>query len=94
MSTSASARITEQDIQTYQVDGAVCIRGLLSPEWIAHMRDAVERTLVAPKGNTNARDIAAEAGKARRFHNESSLWRNNEGYLPFIQESPLAKAAA
>lgn len=87
-------KITQEQIDTFRREGAVCIRNLLDQEWIAHMRAAVECALERAAESPNARNIAAEAGKAGRFHNESSLWQNHDGFLRFISESPLAEAAA
>ena len=86
--------ISDTDIQTFQADGVVCLRGLLDADWLAHLRDAIEQALATAPGTTNARNLAAETGKAGRFHNESSLWRNHDGFLRFIQESPIADAVA
>jgi len=85
--------LTDAEIQTYRQDGVVCVRGLLDARWIDHLRAAIERALNSAN-SPNARNIAAEAGKAGRFHNEQSLWRNHDGFMRFIQDSPIAEVAA
>lgn len=85
--------VSASDIRTFREDGVVCLRGLLDARWIADLRDAIENALRCTT-SPNARDIAAEAGKSGRFHNEQSLWRNHDGFMRFIRESPIAAAAA
>ncbi|MFM0234087.1 phytanoyl-CoA dioxygenase family protein [Paraburkholderia sediminicola] len=86
--------LTHADIQTFRRDGVVCLRGLLDAEWIEHLRGAIEVALEKAADNPNARDIAAEAGKVGRFHNEQSLWKTHQGFLRFIEESPISEVAA
>lgn len=92
--TRIADKVTPEHIETYRRDGAVCIRQLIEPEWVEHLGDAVQWALDGAANNANARDIAAEAGKAGRFHNESSLWRNQAGFMEFITQTPLAEVAA
>lgn len=40
---NASARtLTPAEIETYRRDGVVCLRGALSPEWVAQVKEAVD----------------------------------------------------
>lgn len=93
MNQHSAKALTDIDIRTYREDGAVCVRGLLDADWIEHLRTAVESALNHPS-SPNARNIAAEAGKAGRFHNEQSLWRNHGGFMRFIEGSPISELAA
>lgn len=94
MNQHPQSALTEADIETYRKDGVVCLRGLLDAEWIEHLRRGVEVALEHADRSPNARNIAAEAGKAGRFHNEQSLWRTHDGFMQFIQDSPIAEVAA
>lgn len=88
------SRVSDEHRAIFERDGAVCVRGLISPDWIGWLRDHVQHVLDHANGNPGARNIAAEAGKTGRFHNESSLWRNWPGFADFIRQSPIAPAAA
>lgn len=94
MNAHPADQITPEHVDTYRRQGAVCVRDLLKAEWIAHMRDAVERAMDRAAESVNARNIAAETGKPGRFHNESELWKHHDGFMDFIARSPLAQAAA
>ncbi|MBB1628338.1 phytanoyl-CoA dioxygenase family protein [Achromobacter sp. UMC71] len=85
--------ISQDEINTFNTDGVVCLRQVLDPKWIEHLRVAVQVALDHAADSKNARDIAAEAGKKGRFHNEQSLWRYREGFKDFLLESPLADIA-
>ncbi|MBM3505932.1 MAG: phytanoyl-CoA dioxygenase family protein [Alphaproteobacteria bacterium] len=41
--------VTKEEIATYDRDGAVCLRSILSQDWIERMRNACERVLAAPQ---------------------------------------------
>jgi hypothetical protein len=68
------APITDEQIDTFRCDGATCLRGLFSAEWIELMREAVEDDLANPgplaceyatkQGQRFLGDIGAWAGKA------------------------------
>lgn len=92
MKQSAATPVTADHVETLRQDGVVCIRQLIDPAWIAHLRDCVE-VAVARRG-PRSRDIAAEAGKAGRFHNEDFLWRNYPAFFDFIRDSGIVEAAA
>ena len=39
---------TQAEIDAYNNDGAVCLRGVISPEWIERLRDGVAADMAAP----------------------------------------------
>ena len=40
--------VSEADIEAYERDGVVCLRGVFSPDWIVLMQDAVEQGMAGP----------------------------------------------
>ncbi|MFQ5983878.1 MAG: hypothetical protein ACE5KS_10970 [Woeseiaceae bacterium] len=40
--------LTDKEIEAYERDGVVCLRGMLSDEWIEAMRAAVDATVQSP----------------------------------------------
>lgn len=74
--------IPPEDIAAYHRDGAVCLRGVFSPEWVERTRDAVERLLVANrKGASQELDLITGA------------YEKDEGIREFIHHSPAADIA-
>ncbi|MCI0148851.1 phytanoyl-CoA dioxygenase family protein [Paraburkholderia sediminicola] len=86
--------VSSSEVATFRQDGVVCLRGWLDEKWIRLLRSCVDIALERSVDNPNARNIAAESGKAGRFHNEQSLWKTYDGFYRFIQESSISRAAA
>lgn len=92
MTTSPLLRdITQQEIDTYNEDGIVLLKGIFSPKWIEKLRMAADQSLEKPS------DMAIELSKSRgeggRFFHETFVWRHNEICKDFIFNSPAASAA-
>jgi ectoine hydroxylase-related dioxygenase (phytanoyl-CoA dioxygenase family) len=81
--------VEDHHVETFQRDGVVCVRGLISPDWIAVLREAVEEVMV-DKG-PDARDVA-EPGKGR-FFTDIYMHRRNEKFRQMIFESGVGRAA-
>lgn len=41
-------KLTEEQIEAYHRDGAICVRGLYSPEWVAKLTDALDEICDSP----------------------------------------------
>jgi hypothetical protein len=46
--TQVSARIAEAEVDAFQADGAVCLRGVVDPSWIELLKTGTEKVLAAP----------------------------------------------
>jgi ectoine hydroxylase-related dioxygenase (phytanoyl-CoA dioxygenase family) len=79
-----------EHIEAYQRDGAVCIRGLLSPELIDILRMGIEENLATPSPRAK---IASEPDDPGWFIEDFCNWQENHFYQRFIFESPLTKIA-
>lgn len=86
---SAVAGVTEDHVDTFDRDGVVCIRGLISPEWLDHLRVAVEEVMTNP--GPHVRDMAQGDG---RFFTDIFMWQHNEKIRTFLADSPVGAAAA
>jgi ectoine hydroxylase-related dioxygenase (phytanoyl-CoA dioxygenase family) len=53
-------RVSDDEIEAFWRDGAVCLRGVISPEWIERMRAAVERALVDEVTTTDLSALGAD----------------------------------
>jgi ectoine hydroxylase-related dioxygenase (phytanoyl-CoA dioxygenase family) len=82
--------IAESDIDDFQRDGAICIRGLFQPDEIALLRAGVDANLanLSPRAK-----VASAASDPGRFIEDFCNWRDNELYRRFIFDSALAATA-
>lgn len=74
---NATIEITEQDVQRYEQDGAVCLRGLFDASWVERMRAAVENYLDGQS----------------KFAVDWVLWPTDPEMRAFAFESPAAHIA-
>lgn len=81
-------KIAEELIKTYRDDGVVCLRGVISQEWLDLLAEAFEEAEATPNQNSER----VESGG--RFFNSVNVWRSNEKARRFVFESPLASLAA
>jgi len=82
--------VTDEEIEAFQRDGAVCLRGVIGMDWIERLREGVEHTLAnpSPRGRLWNRD---EQGRESRY--DSQVWRTRPEYAEFVFDSPLAEIA-
>ena len=82
--------LTPELIANYSTDGAVCVRGAISPEWIDRLREGLAENLDAPspRGRIWNRD---EQGRVTFYDSQS--WKSVAAYRAFVFESPMAELA-
>ena len=78
-------------IDSFQRDGAALLRGLLSAEEIALLRQGIDHNLAHPSPRAL---IASHADDPGRFVEDFCNWRDNAHYHRFIFDSTLAQSAA
>jgi ectoine hydroxylase-related dioxygenase (phytanoyl-CoA dioxygenase family) len=83
--------IDESSLQTYQHDGALCLRGVVAPEWIARLREGVDENLRSP--GPFAKHYTPD-GNPGMFFGDYCNWQRIAPYRNFFHESPLKHAAA
>lgn len=81
--------ITDAQVETFWHDGVTCLRGLFGPDWIEHMRAAVEDDLAYP--GPLAREYAKDGG---RFLGDIGAWSVKPMLRKYVEESPAAEIAA
>lgn len=86
-----TAVVTDQEIQTFQDDGVVCLRGVIGPDWIEQLKVGVDHTLANPSPRSRLWNRDAQ-GRESRY--DSQVWRTQPIYEAFVLESPLAEIAA
>lgn len=87
---STQTFVTKADVDAFDRDGAVCLRGVIDETWITRLLEGVEHTLhhPSPRGRLWDRD---DQGRESRY--DSQVWRTRPEYGDFVLESPLAEIA-
>ncbi len=82
--------LTEKDIEDYQRDGVVVIRGLFK-EWVEVLRAGIERNMTepGPYASENKKD-----GESGRFFDDYCNWPRIPEFEQVIRESAAAEVAA
>jgi len=87
----APACLTPEAIAAFARDGAICLRGLLTPEEVACLRAGVDANLTQPSPRAKIASLADDPG---RFIEDFCCWQDNPHYQRTIFETPLAQTAA
>lgn len=77
-------------IETYQRDGAVCIRGLLTPEQVDTLSQGIEYNL---KNLSPLAKVASKPDDPGYFVEDFCTWQENPFYKQFIFDSEMAMIA-
>jgi len=82
--------LSQQDIDTYQRDGVVVIRGLFA-DHVETLRAGIERNMSAPGPYASNNDKAGETG---RFFDDYCNWDRIPEFREVIETAPAAQIAA
>jgi ectoine hydroxylase-related dioxygenase (phytanoyl-CoA dioxygenase family) len=82
--------ITDQQVEEYQADGVVVLRGLFS-DWIEPLQRGVDANMAEP--SWRERTYLPEDGSAR-FFQDLCNWQRIPQYRDFVMQSPAGAAAA
>ena len=86
----AALPISDETIATYEADGVAVLRGAISDEWIALLREAVDQAMAAPGPLSKN---YAESGKGK-FFTDHHMNQRNELFARFLTESPALEIVA
>ena len=81
--------VTTDQIEAFQRDGAVCLRGVFEERWLATVARGIEANLANPSEFSESL-----AGGIGRFFNDYCNWQRIPAYRDFIMHSPAAEIAA
>ena len=81
--------VSDSDIQTFQRDGVVVIRGLWR-DWVEPLRAGIERNLREP-GPYAAENL--KPGEGGRFFDDYCNWERIPEFVEVIRQSPAAEVA-
>lgn len=83
-------KITEVDVNSYQKDGAICIRKLLTLEEVELIRNGIDMNLkeLSPRAK-----VVSKKEDPGLFVEDFCNWQKNPSYKRFIFESPIGAVA-
>jgi len=79
------------EIEAYQRDGVVCLRNVVSSEWVGRLREAVEENIAEPGPHA---ELYTKGDDPGMFFNDFDLWRHVPALKEFVLEGPCAEIAA
>jgi ectoine hydroxylase-related dioxygenase (phytanoyl-CoA dioxygenase family) len=87
ISVDITGPVRPDDIEIYERDGVVALRGVFSGAWLDRLSDSVRLALAAP-------GAGSETYEADRFFGDLDLWRRIEGFRDFVLRSSAGEIAA
>lgn len=84
--------ITQDEIDTYDRDGIVCVRGLFDMDVVELLHEAAEQCMAAEPTSLTM-EIAEMREKQGRFFFDTFTWLRNDLCRKFVHESPAAEIA-
>ena len=91
MATTLDRReITDEERRAWREDGALCLRGVITPDWLRILEDGVDEAMANP--SEVAKDYGTDA--PGRFFTDHSMFLRFEQFRSFLYDSPLARLAA
>lgn len=95
MTDLVSGFVTQSDIDAYDRDGVVCIRGVMGKEWLERLNAATERCVKESIGDPKKKGFATGGdGGTGRFINVVQMWQWDPDFRATALESPLVEVAA
>jgi ectoine hydroxylase-related dioxygenase (phytanoyl-CoA dioxygenase family) len=82
--------VPQADVEAFQRDGALCVRGLLRPQEIELLRAGIDANLAHPSPRAK---VASGRDDPGWFIEDFCSWGENEAYRRFIFDSAIADLA-
>lgn len=86
----ARSLVGPEQIAAFRRDGAICLRGIITPEEVSLCREGIERNMAAPSGRAK---VASRPDDPGFFIEDFCNWQTNEPYRRFIFGSAASVAA-
>ncbi len=90
MAETTTAAVTQDDIRTFHEDGALCLRGVISPEWQKILERGFDQAVAAP--GPFSKSYGPEG--APRYYTDHRVFERVEPFRRFLFDGPLAGIAA
>ena len=86
--------ISKKEIETYERDGVVCVRGAFTQDWIERLRHATDTVIAAPgRFGANYGSAADQRKGGGAFFGDLYVWTFNETFADLALNSPAAGIA-
>jgi len=86
-----TVNLSEAQIRTYQDDGAIVLRDVISKNWLARIADAIDRDIAEPGPFVHG--YVPEDGHGK-FHGNLRIWEHDADFREFCLRSSLPELAA
>lgn len=86
-----SATVTDEDIATFQRDGAVCLRNMFDTEMLHLIETGIEKTLRSP---TRYGRVQSKPDDPGFFFTDYYMWRKFDEFAQLMRRGPGAEIAA
>ncbi|WGY70738.1 phytanoyl-CoA dioxygenase family protein [Burkholderia cepacia] len=83
--------VTPELIAAFREEGAVCIKGIFSPDEVAALRAGIDANLAQPSERAK---VASQPDDPGWFFEDFCNWQHNDAYRDFIVRSPAPSVAA
>ena len=84
-------KVTPEQINAYQEDGAIVLRNVLSQKWVERMQNAIDVQLASPLPSS-AELVDRDDGA--RFVSDMFIWLRDPDFKALFLDSPLGEIAA
>ncbi|MEM6489544.1 MAG: phytanoyl-CoA dioxygenase family protein [Pseudomonadota bacterium] len=88
---AVAATVSDEDIDAFRRDGAVCLRGAFDPAWIAMLREGIDADLADPSPHF-ARHTKEPGAPA--YLEDFWVWDRVPQFRRFVHDSPVGALAA
>jgi ectoine hydroxylase-related dioxygenase (phytanoyl-CoA dioxygenase family) len=88
MPDAPTRELTLSEIEDYERDGVICVRGLLPNEWVTRMAGAIDRAVGSPTLMGNVVSM-----KDENFSGDLFMWKTHDDFRDFVYESPASRIA-
>lgn len=82
--------VTDDHVQAFRANGAVCIRNIFSADELAVLRDSIDSNIAKPSPRAK---VASRPDDPGWFFEDFCNWQENDGYRRFVTESPAPSVA-
>ena len=82
--------VSENDIEAFERDGAVCVRGVFEQGWLDKLAQGLDKNFADPGPDHT---VYTEAGKPGGFYDDYCNWQRIPEYKDFVFNSPAAEIA-
>lgn len=91
MSPQSPTSVSPNDIETYETDGAVCLRSVIDPRWLATLADGIDEIIAQP---TPLHTIQTLEGDQGFFLSDICMAQQSRELQDFVLNGPTGVLAA